>query len=96
MSRFWQDLVALTCPLTAISTEDLSSVPHITSLSGRGILPKQLDETTEPTQAVESFLRDCVDLLVSNTVTVRETVKEALGSELPHSLCGTLGTQMSS
>lgn len=94
LARFWQDLVALVCPLSAVSAVDLSQVPHITGSVGRGILPKQLDETTEPAQAVESFLRDCVDLLVSNSVTVRETVKEALGSELPRSLCPVLVVQM--
>jgi neurofibromin 1 len=52
------------------------------------------DENAKPKAALEGFLRECVDLLVSDSVYVRESAKEALGSELPLALFRLLIAQM--
>jgi neurofibromin 1 len=50
---------------------------------GKGVLPRLYEDLPNATAACEEFIRECVDLLVSGSIHVRETVKEALGQELP-------------
>jgi neurofibromin 1 len=94
-ARFWQDSVAVLAAYSAVCLFDGPQPPGVADLVGKGILPKVYDEIGDAAAAAESFIRDCVDLLICNSLTVRETVKEALGSELQPSLCRVLVTQMS-
>lgn len=93
-SKEWQNLVSFLCATSGVGANDSAAVPNISDVVGKGVLPRVYDEATEVSTQVESFLRECVDFLVSNSVYVRESIKDALGNELPLSLCRVLVVQM--
>lgn len=73
---------------------ETSPPPSLVDQVGKGLLPKVYEEFPDPMVACESFIRECVDLLVSGSLHVRETVKEALGTELPGPLMRIMIDQM--
>lgn len=93
-SKEWQNLVSFLCATSGVCANDIAAVPNISDVVGKGILPRVYDEATDLHAQVESFLRECVDFLVSNSIYVRESIKDALGNELPLSLCRVLVVQM--
>lgn len=48
------------------------------------------EETTDLAAAVTTFIGDSSNLLLSSSVVIRESVKDAMGNELPLSLARTL------
>ena len=64
-----------------ISTHDPGlSIP---AMVGPHLLPAFYD-TGEPNKTrFEAFIRDCIGLLASSNISVRESTKDALGSDLP-------------
>lgn len=46
-------------------------------------LPRGYDDPTQPATAMQLYIQRTADFLVSESVYVRETVKDALGSDLP-------------
>ena len=68
--------------------------PSLSDKIGKGVLPGVYDEDTDPNTAVNAFLRESVDLLANKSVYVRESVKEALGNELPFALLQVITMQM--
>lgn len=93
-SKEWQNLVSFLCATSGVCTTDNTVTPNISEVVGKGILPRVYDDATDLATQVESFLRECVDFLVSNSIYVRESIKDALGNELPLSLCRVLVVQM--
>jgi len=93
-SKEWQNLVAFLCSTSNVCLHDVSLPPTIVEVVGKGILPRVYEEAPDSQTAVESFLRQCVDFLISPSIHVRESIKDALGSELPLSLCRVLVVQM--
>lgn len=61
---------------------------------GKGLLPLAYEDPPGADVACDEFIRESVDLLVSGSVHVRETIKEALGSELSPSLSSVMIDQM--
>lgn len=55
-------------------------------LLGPGFLPQIYEESTNLHTTVGTFISDSANLLLSSSVVIRESVKEALGNELPLSL----------
>jgi neurofibromin 1 len=86
--------LAVLAAYCAVCLVDGPAPPNIADIVGKGTLPKAYEEVGDITASAESFIRDCVDLLICNSLTVRETVKEALGSELQPALCRVLVSQM--
>ena len=80
----WQNLISFICAGSNFGLPDTSA--PITSLGhiiGFGLLPRIYDEDADIQPIFESFVRQCVELLVCQSPIVRETVKEALGNEMP-------------
>ncbi|KAL7420982.1 Ras GTPase activating protein ira2 [Cryptotrichosporon argae] len=94
-SKEWQNLISGVCSISNVCFYESGQPPTLADLVGKGQLPKMYEDKTDPMVAVEEFLRGCVDSLVSNSLHVRESMKEALGTELPTSLCGIVVKQMS-
>ncbi|WVW79391.1 hypothetical protein I302_101360 [Kwoniella bestiolae CBS 10118] len=87
-SKEWQNLVAWLCACSSVANYDTKPPPSLCDIIGKGILPPAYDQSIpDPRVPVESFVKQCVDLLISSSVNVRETVKNALGSELPTNGC---------
>lgn len=66
---------------------------HKTSLGdmiGTGQLPRIYEEALDVSEVVNTFISNSVNLLFSGSVLIRESVKDALGNELPLSLGRTL------
>ncbi|CAK9779949.1 putative ras GTPase activator [Cutaneotrichosporon oleaginosum] len=93
-SKEWQNLVSFLCATSGVCASDTAAIPNISDVVGKGVLPRVYDEATDLPAQVESLLRECVDFLVSNSIYVRESIKDALGNELPLSLCRVLVVQM--
>lgn len=93
-SKEWQNLIAFLCATSNVCLNDVSLPTTMVEIVGKGVLPRAYEESTDQHAAVESFLRQCVDFLVSPSIHVRESIKDALGSELPLSLCRVLVVQM--
>ena len=82
-SKLWQNVVMLACATSSICAYEGQPPPSIVDTIGKGKLPRLFDETPDMRVFCEQFVRECVDLLASPPVHVRETIKEALGNELP-------------
>jgi neurofibromin 1 len=94
-SKSWQNLTFFLASTISTCMYDASPPPSLSHIVGKGILPRVYEEHTDARTAAEGFIRECVDLLVSHSVHVRETIKEALGAELPASMSKILVAQMS-
>ncbi|ODN95826.1 neurofibromin 1 [Cryptococcus wingfieldii CBS 7118] len=95
-SKEWQNLTYFLCSITSVGicTSPPSSLSS--AIGKEGLLPAAYDQDiSEPLIIVEGFIKQCVELLVTNSVAIRESVKTALGSEYPTSMCGLLVTQIS-
>lgn len=57
---------------------------------GTGQLPRIYEEALDVSEVVNTFISNSVNLLFSGSVLIRESVKDALGNELPLSLGRTL------
>ncbi|WRT69099.1 uncharacterized protein IL334_006083 [Kwoniella shivajii] len=87
-SKEWQNLISFLCACVTVANYDTQAPPSLCDIIGRAILPPAYDQPIpDPRVPVEAFVKQCVDLLVSSSVNVRETVKNALGAELPTSCC---------
>ncbi|OCF79181.1 neurofibromin 1 [Kwoniella mangroviensis CBS 8886] len=87
-SKEWQNLIAWLCACCSVANYDTRPPPSLCDIIGKGILPPAYDQSIpDPHVPVEAFVKQCVDLLVSSSVNVRETLKNALGSELPTNGC---------
>lgn len=90
-SKEWQNLISFLCATSTVTTSEMAGVSEVV---GTGMLPRAYDEMKYSHGVVENFLGECVDFLVNNSVHVRESAKDALGAELPLSLCRVLVVQM--
>ncbi|WWC73068.1 uncharacterized protein I206_107033 [Kwoniella pini CBS 10737] len=87
-SKEWQNLISWLCACVNAANYETKPPPSLCDIIGKGILPPAYDQhISDPHVPVELFVKQCVDLLVSASVNVRETVKNALGSELPTNGC---------
>lgn len=59
---------------------------RLSDLVGRTVLPSVYDERLSVASAIDAYINDSANLLLSSSVVIRESVKEALGNELPLSL----------
>jgi hypothetical protein len=59
-----------------------------------GQLPRIYDEALDVSEVVNTFISSSVNMLFSGSVLIRESVKDALGNELPLSLGWTLVASM--
>lgn len=82
----WQNVTLFLASTATVCQYDSERPPSLVDVVGKGVLPQVYDELPDSIVACDGFLRECVDLLISQSVHVRETIKEALGSELPGSL----------
>ncbi|WVR09039.1 hypothetical protein IAU60_006099 [Kwoniella sp. DSM 27419] len=83
-SKEWQNLTAFLCATVNVSAYESSAPPSLCDLIGKGVLPAAYDQAVpDPAVPIELFIQQCVELLVCGSITVRESVKAALGSELP-------------
>lgn len=82
-SKTWQNIVSFLCATSSWCSHDTGQPPSLSSMVGKGLLPKVYEEDLDPITTVEAFLHESVDLMVSSSVHVREFIREALGSELP-------------
>lgn len=89
-SKEWQNLVSFLCATATVSGSDTPTAEVL----GPGMLPRVYEELSYTHGAVEKFLGECVDFLINNSVHARESAKDALGSELPLSLCRVLVVHM--
>ncbi|KAK4687682.1 neurofibromin 1, partial [Tremellales sp. Uapishka_1] len=94
-SKEWQNLISFLCSTANVCQYETTPPKGLADFVSKGLLPKVYEQEQDPLPAVESFIKQCVDLLISNSIHVRETVKEALGAELPPSLLRVLIQQMS-
>ncbi|KAK8844111.1 hypothetical protein IAR55_006905 [Kwoniella newhampshirensis] len=93
-SKEWQNLVSFLCAISGVAQYEIP-VASLSNIIGKGMLPLAYDEdVSEPHVAVEAFIKQMVDLLLNSSVAVRETVKAALGSELPTSMCRVMVEQI--
>ncbi|WWD06786.1 hypothetical protein V865_004881 [Kwoniella europaea PYCC6329] len=87
-SKEWQNLIAWLCACCGVANYETRPPPSLCDIIGKGVLPPAYDQSIpDPHVPVEAFIKQCVDLLISSSVNVRETVKNALGSELPTNGC---------
>ncbi|ORY28775.1 hypothetical protein BCR39DRAFT_533800 [Naematelia encephala] len=93
-SKNWQNIIFFLCATANSVMCDGPPPQALADLVGKSMLPKAYDESNDPLTALEAFLRECVDLLICHSVHVRETVKDALGTELPPSAYRMLISQM--
>ncbi|OCF40958.1 neurofibromin 1 [Kwoniella heveanensis CBS 569] len=94
-SKEWQNLISFLCASTNVASYETKPPPSLVDLVGQGVLPPSYSQPVpDPKVPVELFIRQCVDLLVSSSITVRESVKAALGSELPTNSCKLVVTPM--
>nr|XP_031861450.1 uncharacterized protein CI109_003054 [Kwoniella shandongensis]KAA5528522.1 hypothetical protein CI109_003054 [Kwoniella shandongensis] len=95
-SKEWQNLISFLCATAGVAHHDVP-LKGLSEVIGKGLLPPAYDEdVSDINAAVETFIKQLVDLLVSSSVTVRESVKTALGSELPTNMCRTMVVHMTS
>ena len=93
-SKAWQNITLFLASTAAVCSYVTTPPPSLVDEVGKGVLPNVYEEFPDPMIACENFIRECVDLLVSGSLHVRETVKEALGTELPGSLTRIMISQM--
>nr|XP_018259204.1 neurofibromin 1 [Kwoniella dejecticola CBS 10117]OBR81362.1 neurofibromin 1 [Kwoniella dejecticola CBS 10117] len=87
-SKEWQNLISWLCACVGVANFETKAPPSLCDIIGKGILPPAYDQQIlDPHVPVEAFVKQCVDLLVSSSINVRETAKNALGSELPTNGC---------
>lgn len=60
-----------------------SPKPSVTELLGTDLLPAAYEQGDPQPAMLDDLLAETLSLMASHNVTVRETVKEALGHELP-------------
>lgn len=94
-SRIWQTFIPLLCTCAGSCVYTGPPPPSLASLVGKETLPRVFDENSDPLGAMHEFLQSCVELFSSASIPVRETVKEALGAELPSALFPALVSRMS-
>lgn len=75
-----------------ITTSD--SGPSVAEMIGPHLLPASCDPGESYRDRFESFIRECVVMMASSNVVVRESIKEALGTELPVSSAAILFDQL--
>ena len=93
-SKTWQNITLFLASTAGVCRYETSPPPSLVDEVGKGLLPRAYEEFPDPMVACKSFVQECVDLLVSGSLHVRETVKEALGTELPGPLMGIMINQM--
>ena len=91
----WQNLISFLCATSGCcSLTSVSTTTILGHIVGQGILPRVYDDDADIDHSLIDFVWQCVELLVSQSIIVRETVKEALGNELPLQHLGLLVEQM--
>jgi hypothetical protein len=78
----------------ASSAIDPAQKTSLGGLVGAGQLPRIYEEAVDVLEVVNTFINNSVNMLFSGSVLIRESVKEALGNELPLSLGRTLISSM--
>ncbi len=78
-----------------MSVFDNTPPSNVVDSGSTGLLPRVYEEGADIQTAIDSFIRKCVDHLVSESIYIREAVKDALGNELPPELGRVLVVQMS-
>ena len=79
---------------TASCAIDTAQKTSLGDLIGMGQLPRIYDEALDVSEVVNTFISSSVNMLFSGSVLIRESVKDALGNELPLSLGRTLVASM--
>jgi neurofibromin 1 len=74
---------------SAICVAGPSPKPSIIDLLGTELLPVAYEQGDPTPAMLEDLLAETMSLMASHNLTVRETVKDALGHDLPLS-CGSL------
>ena len=93
--KLWQNTVMYMCAIAETCLYIETPPPTISDTVGKVLLPQVFDDPPDPRLACEAFIKQCMDLLISPSIHVRETLKEALGSELPISWARAVTNQMS-
>ncbi|OXB36317.1 neurofibromin 1 [Cryptococcus neoformans] len=94
-SKEWQNAILFLAALANVGLTNLKPKCLSEVIDKEGLLPAAYDQDiSDPGALIEAFIRQCVELLVSNSITVRESAKVALGSELPTTMCRVLVAQM--
>lgn len=94
-SKEWQNAILSLAALANVGLTNLKPKCLSEVIDKEGLLPAAYDQDiSDPGALIEAFIRQCVELLVSNSITVRESAKVALGSELPTTMCRVLVAQM--
>lgn len=84
-TKEWQNLNSLVAATASCGFGQPRNF-RLGDLLGPGFLPQIYEESTNLHTTVSTFISDSANLLLSSSVIIRESVKEALGSELPLSL----------
>ncbi|ORX39325.1 putative ras GTPase activator [Kockovaella imperatae] len=82
-SKLWQNVILFLLSTCGLCVYDGTPPPALVDTVGKGVLPRIYDDPPDPRELCEQFIRDCVDLIASPSVHVREILKEGLGTELP-------------
>lgn len=81
-TKEWQNLNALVAATAACGFSQPRNF-RLGDLLGQGFLPHMYEETPNLTAAISTFIAESANLLLSSSIVIRESVKEALGSDLP-------------
>ena len=79
-------MVLYLCATSSVCLQGDTSSQYTPEPSGQGQLPGVYEDSLDPAGLVDTFIADCVRLLLHRSIQVREIVKEALGTESPISL----------
>jgi hypothetical protein len=78
----WRNLTLFLAAFGSACIEEGQNLGALTSIIPQQYLPDQMRALKKPGILVETFVTDLTDLLVVDSMQVREVAREALGSEL--------------
>ncbi|KIR99934.1 neurofibromin 1 [Cryptococcus deuterogattii 2001/935-1] len=94
-SKEWQNTMSFLAALANVGLTNLKPQCLSEIIGKEGFLPAAYDQNiSDPGALIETFIKRCIELLMSSSITVRESAKAALGSELPTTMCRVLVAQM--
>lgn len=94
-AKRWKLLFLLVCAcLNAVNYEG-ASPPSLVQLVGADALPAAYANMSDPQVVIDAWLKEALDLFTSDSLFIRETVKEGLGGEVPISWGPTLVRHLS-
>ena len=78
----WRNLTLFLAAFGGACVNDGQEVGSLTTIVPTKYLPDEMRVAQDPSLMVEKFVMDLTDLLVVDSMQVREVAREALGSEL--------------